>query len=135
MRDHTQSEIGYVVVQSVELNECGSLEASHGLARSKVAGILLFKENAAARTTNVTWQGTSSLAGLSSGRLVQFVHETFTSVVANLNKFMEAKYMAQQVEGFRLQRMAKRYCWESPPRWVLDRRRLTQPGLVPCALQ
>lgn len=107
MQDHAKADIGYVVVQSIELNECASMENSHGLARSKVAGILLLKENPAARTTNITWQGNSTPAGLSSSRLVQFIHETFTSVVANLNKFMEAKYMAQQVEGKRLERMAK----------------------------
>ncbi|KAJ8552341.1 hypothetical protein ON010_g10203 [Phytophthora cinnamomi] len=45
------------------------------------------------------------LSGHSSSKVVNFVHESFTSIVSNLNKVQEAKYMAQQVEVNKFQRM------------------------------
>ncbi|KAG1693464.1 hypothetical protein DVH05_023548 [Phytophthora capsici] len=103
--DSNKATIGYLVIQSVDVKECASLENSLGLIRGKMSSVLLFKENAETRTTNVLWQGSMGLSGHSSSKLINFVHETFTSLVTNLNKVQEAKYMAQQVEGHKFQRM------------------------------
>lgn len=95
-----------------------SLEPSYGLVRTKVSGVFLFRESVDGRATEVMWQGSSSASGASStGKLVAFVHETFTSYVVNLNKFMETKFMAHQMEIKRSQLLAKGYvlfvCWAS----------------------
>ncbi|KAF4044195.1 hypothetical protein GN244_ATG03475 [Phytophthora infestans] len=111
--DSNKAKIGYLVTQSVDLEECASLENSLGLLRGKMSAVLLFKENADSRSANVLWQGSMGLSGHSSSKLVNFIHETFTSVVTNLNKVEEAKYMAQQVEGHKFQRMIageRKYC-------------------------
>ncbi|KAG3013593.1 hypothetical protein PC128_g16467 [Phytophthora cactorum] len=113
MFDSNKVKIGYVVIQSVDLKECASLEHSLGLLRGKMSAVLLFKENAGTRSTNVMWQGSMGLSGHSSNKLVNFIHETFTSMVSNLNKVEEAKYMAQQVEGHKFQRLIageRKYC-------------------------
>ncbi|KAH7488147.1 uncharacterized protein KRP23_2105 [Phytophthora ramorum] len=103
--DSNKTKVGYLVIQSVDLKECASLENSLGLMRGKMSAVLLFKENAENHTTNVLLQGSMGVSGHSSSKLVSFVHETFASVVTNLNKVQEAKYMAQQVEGHKFQRM------------------------------
>ncbi|GMF19792.1 unnamed protein product [Phytophthora lilii] len=103
--DNNKVKVGYLVIQSVDLKEFASLENSLGLIRGKMSAVLLFKENTESRATNVLWQGSMGLSGHSSSKLVSFIHETFTSVVSNLNKIQEAKYMAQQVEGHKFQRM------------------------------
>ncbi|POM63345.1 hypothetical protein PHPALM_21277 [Phytophthora palmivora] len=107
--DSNKTTVGYLVIQSVDLKECASLENSLGLVREKMSAVMLFKENADTRSTNVLLQGSMGLSGHSSTKLVNFVHETFTSVVSNLNKVQEAKYMAQQVEGHKFQRMIAGY--------------------------
>ncbi|KUF97000.1 hypothetical protein AM587_10013026 [Phytophthora nicotianae] len=111
--DSNKAKIGYLVIQSVDLKECASLENSLGLLRGKMSAVLLFKENADSHSTNVLWQGSMGLSGHSSSKLVNFIHETFTSVVSNLNKVEEAKYMAQQVEGHKFQRMIASACGEN----------------------
>ncbi|KAG7394719.1 hypothetical protein PHYBOEH_004790 [Phytophthora boehmeriae] len=124
--DSNKTKVGYEVTQSIELKECGSLENSLGLMRAKLSAVLLFKENTDTRSTNLLWQGSIGLTGHSSSKLVNFVHETFTSVVTNLNKFMEAKYMAQQVEGNKLQRMIigeRKHCYICNKRFSLVRTR------------
>lgn len=110
MLDGDKNEIGYNVMHSIDVKECESLEASHGLVRTKISGVFLFKENQDGRSTDVMWQGSSKTSGASStGKLVTLVHETFTSYVTNLNKFMEAKFMAHQMETTRSQLSAKGY--------------------------
>ncbi|KAG7385882.1 hypothetical protein PHYPSEUDO_000944 [Phytophthora pseudosyringae] len=111
--DSNNAKMGYLVIQSVDLKQCASLENSLGLLRCKMSAVLLFKENAETCSTNVLWQGSMGLSGHSSTKLVNFVHETFTSAVSNLNKVREAKFMAQQVEGHKFQRMIaseRRHC-------------------------
>ncbi|RLN92575.1 hypothetical protein BBJ28_00018518 [Nothophytophthora sp. Chile5] len=107
--DGGQNEVGYLVIQSVDLKECASLESSLGLSRAKLSGVLLFKQNPTTHTTNVLWQGSMALSGHSSSKVVTFLHESFASMVANLHKVTEAKYMARQVEGHRLQRLTAGY--------------------------
>jgi hypothetical protein len=110
MLDTHKNKVGFVVIQSVDLPECATLDNSLGLLRGKMSAVLLFKENAETRSTSVLWQGSMGLSGHhSSSKLVNFVHETFTSVVTNLNQVQEAKYMAQQVEGYKFQRMIAGY--------------------------
>ncbi|GMF18041.1 unnamed protein product [Phytophthora fragariaefolia] len=109
MLNSNKDTIGYLVIQSVDLKECAPLENSLGLTRTKMSAVLLFKENADARSTSVLWQGSMGLSGHSSSKPINFVHETFTSIVSNLNKVQEAKYMAQQVEGNKFQRMIAGY--------------------------
>ncbi|CAH0493266.1 unnamed protein product [Peronospora farinosa] len=103
--DSSNTKVGFLVIQSVNLTECASLENALGLNRVKISAVLLFKEDAESRSTHVLWQGSIGSSGHSPGKLVNFVHETFTSVVSNLKKVQEAKYMAQQVEGNKIQRM------------------------------
>lgn len=107
--DSDKKQVGYLVIQSVDIKECASLENSLGLMRTKMSAVLLFKENADARSTSVLWQGSMGLNGHSSSKPVNFVHETFTSIVSNLNKVQEAKYMAQRVEVNKFQRMIAGY--------------------------
>lgn len=108
MMDSDNNEIGYLVMHSIDLKECASLEASHGLMRTKVSGVFLFKETVDGRATEVMWQGSSNaMSASSTGKLVAFVNETFTSYVTNLNKFMETKFMAHKMEINRSQLGAK----------------------------
>lgn len=108
MLDKDKHEVGYLVMHSVDVKECPSLESSHGLVRTRVSGVFLFKESADARHTEVLWQGSSPGAGAAStGKLMALVHETFTSFVTNLNRFPEAKFMAQQMEAKRSHAPAK----------------------------
>lgn len=104
------------------------MESALGLMRAKMSAVLLFKENTETRSTNVLWQGSVGLTGHSSSKLVNFVHESFSSTVTNLNKVMEAKYMAQQVEGHKLQRMItgeRKHCHICNRRFSLVRTRST----------
>ncbi|CAI5738448.1 unnamed protein product [Peronospora destructor] len=105
MVDSNNSKVGFLVIHSVNLTECASLENALGLNRVEISAVLLFKENAESRFTYVLWQGSMGSSGHLPGKPVNFVNETFTSVVFNLKKVEEAKYMAQQVEGNKFQRM------------------------------
>ncbi|KAE8899374.1 hypothetical protein PF005_g6317 [Phytophthora fragariae] len=124
--DSNKTPIGYLVIQSVDLKECASLENSLGLTRTNMSAVLLFKENADARSTSVLWQGSMGLNGHSASKPVNFVHDTFTSIVSNLNKVEEAKYMAQQVEVNKFQRMIageRKYCYICNKKFSLVRTR------------
>ncbi|CAH0480797.1 unnamed protein product [Peronospora belbahrii] len=103
--DSNNTMVGYLVILSVDMKECPSLENALGLIRCNISSVLLFKKNKGSRFTNVLWQGSIGSSGHSSSKLANFVHETFTSVVLNVKKVQEAKYMAQQVEGYKFQRM------------------------------
>lgn len=96
--DNERKEVGYVLLQSVDLKECASLESSTGLVRTKISGALLFRENPGTGTTSIMWQGTMGLSGFSPNKLMAFVHDAFTSCVSNLNKYVETKYMTRQIE-------------------------------------
>uniref|UniRef100_A0AAV1TXG7 FYVE-type domain-containing protein n=1 Tax=Peronospora matthiolae TaxID=2874970 RepID=A0AAV1TXG7_9STRA len=106
--DSQQTKVGYLVIQSVDLTECASLENALGLVRGKMSAVLLFKENATSRSTDVLWQGSMGSPGHSSSKLIHFVHDMFTSIVLNLHKVQEAKYMARQVKNQRVQRQIAR---------------------------
>ncbi|KAG6585087.1 Zinc finger, RING/FYVE/PHD-type [Phytophthora cinnamomi] len=124
--DSDKNPVGYLVIQSVDLKECASLEHSLGLVRARMSAVLLFKENADARSTSVLWQGSMGLSGHSSSKVVNFVHESFTSIVSNLNKVQEAKYMAQQVEVNKFQRMIageRKHCYICNKKFSLVRTR------------
>lgn len=101
MLDAAKHEIGYVVMHSMDVPECAPFD---GVVRTKMSGVLLFKASADGRATDVMWQGSSpSVGATGTGKLVALVHDTFTSYVTNLNKFMEAKFMAHQMETKRAQ--------------------------------
>ncbi|CAI5742981.1 unnamed protein product [Hyaloperonospora brassicae] len=107
--DSQQAKIGHVVIQSVDVAECSSLESALGLLRGTMSAVLLFKKNAESRWTDVWWQGSMRVtSSSSSSKLINFVHDTFTSIVCNLHKVQEAKYMAQQVKSQRIQRLGAR---------------------------
>ncbi|TYZ57534.1 hypothetical protein PybrP1_005406 [[Pythium] brassicae (nom. inval.)] len=128
MQDKDKHEVGYVVMHSVDVRECPSLELSLGLVRTTISGVLLFKESADVRHTDVLWQGSSPGAGAaSSGKLMALMHETFTSYVTNLNRFREAKFLAQQLESRRSHALAKgsarKHCYMCFKRFTLIRPR------------
>ncbi|KAI9912091.1 hypothetical protein PsorP6_008739 [Peronosclerospora sorghi] len=112
--DKNKSKVGYLVTQSVDLKECASLETALGLIRTKMSAVLLFKDNAEFSSANVLWQGSVDLSDNSSSKLANFVHEIFKSIVSNLNKVQEARFMAQQLEGHTIQRSKggnRRHCF------------------------
>ncbi|CEG42460.1 Zinc finger, RING/FYVE/PHD-type [Plasmopara halstedii] len=125
--DVSKTNIGYVVMQSVDIPENTSLEIPLGFLRCKMSAVLLFKDNTDNDASNVLWQGSISMNDHSSSKLIQFIHETFTSIVSNLNKVEEAKYMARQVEGQRFQRMIagvdRKFCYICHRKFSLVRQR------------
>ncbi|KAF1330965.1 hypothetical protein FI667_g4709, partial [Globisporangium splendens] len=136
--DSDKKEIGYCVMHSVDVKECASLEASHGLVRTYVSGVFLFKQHVDGRSTDVMWLGSYKMAAASgsssshssASKLVSMAHETFTSYVTNLNKYMEAKFMAHQMmETSRvasaLKGGARKYCYMCNKRFTLIRPRHT----------
>uniref|UniRef100_K3XA96 FYVE-type domain-containing protein n=1 Tax=Globisporangium ultimum (strain ATCC 200006 / CBS 805.95 / DAOM BR144) TaxID=431595 RepID=K3XA96_GLOUD len=133
MLDSDKNEIGYCVMHSLDVKECASLEASHGLVRTHVSGVFLFKQHADGRSTDVMWLGSSKMGAAAShssaSKLVAMVHETFTSYVTNLNKYVEAKFMAHQMmETSRVTSVSKKssprkYCYMCNKRFTLIRPR------------
>ncbi|KAJ0396926.1 hypothetical protein P43SY_000985 [Pythium insidiosum] len=93
--DAARNDIGYVVMRSIDLKECPRLEQSHGLARLHLSSAMLFRASANGDATDVIWQGSMALGGLSFSKALDFVHTTYSTCVSNLNVHVVTRYLTR----------------------------------------
>ncbi|TMW56202.1 hypothetical protein Poli38472_008850 [Pythium oligandrum] len=94
--DAKKNKLGYLVIRSIDVPECHSLEHSHGLHRTKMSAVMLLKEAPDQRSTSIIIQGTLPMSGFSSSKLVDFVHSAFMSAISNFNVFFVTKFISHE---------------------------------------
>lgn len=99
--DEDQQRVGYVSIQPIEVEECRSMEKTHGLLRTNMSATLLIREMPDHPScSQLLWLGDVELASnsTSSSSLLSLVKNSFTSILRGLHAILDVKCFARQTE-------------------------------------
>lgn len=96
--DADNNEVGFLVMRSIDIKACPSMEHSHGLVRVNISAVLLLRECLDGRSTDVIWKGTLPLSKSSSSKLLDMVHAGFMSCVSNLNVINVTRFLNKEYD-------------------------------------